>query len=105
MGRATGECPHLGKRLYWKDPRHWQRLPDRNHGRLPEGGLSQCPEANLNPSIDTNNMITAPNLDGVLEMCKFTVPSTGQESVNLTSQLLYKIATVTIIPPSTDEEN
>ena len=23
-GRATGECPHLGKRLSWTDPRPWQ---------------------------------------------------------------------------------
>ena len=28
-GRVTGECPHVGKRLYWKDPRCQQSsLPE-----------------------------------------------------------------------------
>lgn len=63
--------PPPGEEAILEGPQALAELPDRNHGRLPEGrGLSQCPEANLNPSIDTNNMITAPNLDGVLEMCQ-----------------------------------
>ena len=91
--------PPSGEEAILEGPQIPAELPARNHGRLPEGaGLSQCPEANLNPSIDANNLITAPTLMEFLKCAIFTVPSTGQESVNLTSQQLYKVATITIIP-------
>lgn len=58
VGRATGECPHLGKRLYWKDPQALaELLPEIMEDFLKGEAFPNVPRPTFNPSIDTNNMI------------------------------------------------